>query len=60
MNEGHHAAKADTLADNLSALASLLERIRNRDGEDGRLLFEEALELVRACQALIDEEEAAL
>ncbi len=55
--EARHTADGDTLGDNLSSLERLLEQMRHRDGEDRHLLYEQALELVHACQSLIEEGE---
>lgn len=57
MSEETHAAGEDQLSENLEALASLLEEMRNREGEDRHLLFEKALELVHTCQSLLEVEE---
>jgi flavin reductase (DIM6/NTAB) family NADH-FMN oxidoreductase RutF len=55
--EGQRQTKANALAENLAALEAVVEEMRNLDEGKRHLLFEKALELVHACQALIDEEE---
>ncbi len=55
--EGQLQTKTNVLAENLAALEALVEEMRNLDEGRRHLLFEKALGLVRACQALIEEEE---